>query len=341
MEEWFHDSNNRDEVNNSRGEISKVLTSLQTFFPRSEHTNGYRIPKMHGMTKMQSYIKCFGSGMNFYGGPGEAAHKTFVTSAGQKTQRRVGKFAQQTAHQYYNYMLSTHSMQHLAYESSCLVQSGTEDLARQLDIDTDEEDDIHINLSAKYEIEVSPEIIENMETDQTIDVVCLMGNAKKTNSGKYKLEKELVQCLARKINDSTEKITMIVGHTRAIVTSSITNERSIFYSHPCYKGKPWYDWARVHFEETNNLGNLVENYYPSTLLGFITTNSTQEAVIHCSVNPIQWVTIKQNFIFEIQLGRNFNVSFVTVPIKSIVHPLCVPGDGDQTDKYFVVLPKKN
>ncbi len=135
---------------------------------------------------------------------------------------------------------------------------------------------------------------------------------------------------------------MIVGHTRAIVTSSITNERSIFHSHPCYKGEPWHDWAMVHFEETNNLGGIVENYYPSGLLGFITTNSTQEAVIQCSVNPLQWDTIQQNFIVEIQLGRNFNVSFVTVPIKSIVHPLCIfPDDGDHTDKYFAVLPKRN
>ena len=136
---------------------------------------------------------------------------------------------------------------------------------------------------------------------------------------------------------------MIVGHTRAIVTSSNTNERSIFYSHPCYKGEPWYDWAMVHFEETNNLGGIMENYYPYTLLGFITTNSTsQEAVIQCSVNPIQWDTIQQNFIVKIQLGRNFQVSFVTVPIESIVHPLCIfPDDGDQTDKYFVVLPKRN
>ncbi len=171
MEEWFHDSNDKDEVNSSRGEISKVLTSLQKFFPRSEYTNGYRLPKMHGMTKMQSYIKCFGSGMNFYGGPGEAAHKTFEKSAGQKTQRRVGKFAQQTAHQYYNYMLSLHVMQHLADVSSCLIQSGLEDLARQPDIDTDEEDNVHINLSGKYEVEVTPEVIEKMETDQTIDVV--------------------------------------------------------------------------------------------------------------------------------------------------------------------------
>jgi hypothetical protein len=83
IEEWFHDSNDKDEVNSSRGEISKVLTSLQKFFPRSEHTNGYRLPKMHGMTKMQSYVQRFGSGMNFHGGPGEAAHKTFVKSAGQ------------------------------------------------------------------------------------------------------------------------------------------------------------------------------------------------------------------------------------------------------------------
>jgi hypothetical protein len=287
MEEWFHDSNDKDEVNSSRGEISKVLTSLQKFFPRLEHTNDYRLPKMHGMTKMQSYIKCFGSGMNFYGSPGEAVHKIFVKSAGQRTQRRENKFSQQTAHQYYNYMLSTHAIQHLAYVSSCLIQSGTEDLPRQLDKNTDEEDDVNIILSVKYELEVTPEMIDKMETNQTIDIVWLTGKAKKMNSGKYKLRKELVQCLVRKINNSTGNTTLIVGHTRAIVTSSITNERSIIYSHPCYKGEKWYDWAMVHFEETNNLGEIVENYYYSPrLLGFITTNNTQEAVIQCSVNPI-------------------------------------------------------
>ncbi len=52
MEELIHNSNNKDEVNSSREEISKVLTSLQKFFPRLEHTNGYRLPKMHEMTKM-------------------------------------------------------------------------------------------------------------------------------------------------------------------------------------------------------------------------------------------------------------------------------------------------
>jgi hypothetical protein len=135
--------------------------------------------------------------------------------------------------------------------------------------------------------------------------------------------------LVRIINGSTKNSTMIVSHTRAIVTSSNTSERSIFYSHPCFKGESWYDWAIVHFEETNNLGEIVENYYPSRLLGFMTTNNTQEAVIQCSVNPIQWDTIQQSFIVEIQLGRNFNVSFVTMSIESIVHPLCIfPDDED-------------
>jgi hypothetical protein len=132
MEEWFHDSNDKVKVHNSRDEIAKVLTSLQTFFPRSDETNGYCIPKMHGMTKMQSYIKLFGSGMNFYGGLGEASHKTFVKAAGQKSQRQVSKFAQQTAHQYYNMMLSTHAMQYITEDSNRCEQAGTEYVVQPL-----------------------------------------------------------------------------------------------------------------------------------------------------------------------------------------------------------------
>ncbi len=87
-----------------------------------------------------------------------------------------------------------------------------------------------------------------------------------------------MHCLFRKIKESQE-ITKIVGHTRAIVTSPATNDQSIFYEHLCYKGEQWYNWATVHFEKTNNLGDKVVNYYLSRLLGFITTNQTREAVI--------------------------------------------------------------
>jgi hypothetical protein len=52
---------------------------------------------MHGITKMQEYMRLFGSGINFYGGSGESTHKQFIKITGQRIQQRVSEFAQQTA----------------------------------------------------------------------------------------------------------------------------------------------------------------------------------------------------------------------------------------------------
>ncbi len=48
----------------------------------------------------------------------------------------------------------------------------------------------------------------------------------------------------------------------------------------------------------------------------------------------------KNFFLNMKLGMDFNISFVTVPIEALVHPLCViPDCGGDRDIYFVVLPK--
>ncbi len=52
---------------------------------------------MHGISKMQEYMMLFESGITFYGGPGDSAHKQFIKIPGQRTQQRVSEFAQQTA----------------------------------------------------------------------------------------------------------------------------------------------------------------------------------------------------------------------------------------------------
>ena len=58
--EWFHDMNVKQEVINARVTIASVLTLLKKYFPCNEdNTNGYRLPKMHGMTNMQTYIYNF------------------------------------------------------------------------------------------------------------------------------------------------------------------------------------------------------------------------------------------------------------------------------------------
>jgi hypothetical protein len=139
-----------------------------------------------------------------------------------------------------------------------------------------------------------------------------------------------------------EAISKIIGYTRAIVTSNSSNKRTIFYSHPCYQGEEWNDWAMVNFKEMNPFGENIETFYPSRLLGFITSNGTREAVIQCLLNPLSWEDIQQKCVVDIEIKQNFDASFVFVPIELIVHPLCViPDDGDNLNKYFVVLPKGN
>ncbi len=98
----------------------------------------------------------------------------------------------------------------------------------------------------------------------------------------------------------------------------------------------------VHFEEMNPFGGNIETFYPSQLLDFITINGTREAVIQCLLNPLSWEDIQQKFVVDIENGQHFDASFVFVPIELIVHPLCIiPDNGDNLNKYFVVLPKQN
>ena len=131
------------------------------------------------------------------------------------------------------------------------------------------------------------------------------------------------------------------GFTEAVITSRTGNETS-FYAHPGFQGNKWYDWALVHFKEQIKQGNVIESYNPSKVLGFIEVNGKREAVIQCCVKPLQWNTVESKKIVPIMLGTDFEISFVTVTIDALVHPLCVlPDCGGDPNTYFVVLPKRN
>ena len=53
--------------------------------------------------------------------------------------------------------------------------------------------------------------------------------------------------------------------------------------------------------------------------------------------------MERQFIVPNKLGTDFNISFVTVPIDALVHPLCVFPENvdDESDTFYVVLPKRN
>ena len=135
--------------------------------------------------------------------------------------------------------------------------------------------------------------------------------------------------------------TTVTGYTKAVISCS--GIRTPFYAHPCYHGHEWYDWALVHFEEQDSQGCLVETHYPSRVLGYVSIEGKQEAAIQCSTEPVSWNTVQRKFLVQIKLGTDFNISFVTVPIDALVHPLCVIPDNSENncDTFYVALPKRN
>ena len=104
MEQWFHQNNPKQQVMNARRKIGNVPKLMKQVFPRT-NGHGCNIPKYHGMSKMQYYMRLFGSAMNFFGGPGESHHKTFAKYLGGNTQRRVCEFAKQVANRIYETMI--------------------------------------------------------------------------------------------------------------------------------------------------------------------------------------------------------------------------------------------
>jgi hypothetical protein len=106
---------------------------------------------MHGITEMQEYMKLFGSGINYYGGPGESAHKQVIKIPGQRTQHRVSEFAQQTALQYYNMVVSSHAAHDCQIRSNLYKQSGNTgtDFAC-----TGTKGEVLIEMSGKYDLQL-------------------------------------------------------------------------------------------------------------------------------------------------------------------------------------------
>jgi hypothetical protein len=88
---------------------------------------------------------------------------------------------------------------------------------------------------------------------------------------------------------------------------------------------------------------MIENYYACKLLSLISTDGKScEGVIQCSVQPILWEKVETKLLQKFTLGTNMNVSYVTVPVEAIVHPLCVISDiGGDSNEYFVILPEKS
>ena len=245
---------------------------------------------------------------NFYGGPGESSHKQFVKAPGLKTQRRVSEFAVQTAKQYHNVMITRHAL-------TCIKARTTD---TEIDESTEEGRGNGTLMEGKYEINTSDTSWEENWSHLHDDLLQYYCRNKTT--------------LCRKSGPGGG--TTITGYTRGRHIDD-DGDHTIFYAHPNYRGSPWYDWAYVHFVERGE-----EVYYPSKILGFVQLENSVEAVIQCSVRPMNWETLEKKMFVGIELGVKTE-SFVTVKLSSIVYSLCVIKDyGGGKNKYIVVLSNR-
>jgi hypothetical protein len=139
---------------------------------------------MHGMTKMQEYIKLFGSGINFYGGQGESAHKQFIKIPGQRTQRRVNEFAKQMALQYYNTLVSKYASDKCNLSMSKCKQGEYNNKKKEGEEWLDDED-IHISLSGKYEFTITDEVMKTTKDDRKLNILWAYDDRKVKEGQKY------------------------------------------------------------------------------------------------------------------------------------------------------------
>ncbi len=86
----------------------------------------------------------------------------------------------------------------------------------------------------------------------------------------------------------------------------------------------------------------MDTYYPSKILGFVTISGTTEAIIQCSEKQLVWNDVQNKFMVKMQLGTDMDISYVTVPITALVHPLSViPDTGGDQASHIIILPKPN
>ena len=55
-----------------------------------------------------------------------------------------------------------------------------------------------------------------------------------------------------------------------------------------------------------------------------------------------WSDLEKHFFVKTSIGTDLDVSYISVPITALVHPLCViPDEGGDMNTYIIILPKRN
>ena len=336
MEAWFHGKNSKDEVRAARPLIAEVIELVQKVFERTEG-QGWNIPKMHGLTKMQYYMCLFGSAMNFYGGPGECNHKKFVKDTANNTQHQISTFVSQLALRYYETML---------FEIA--KEAANKRFKKRYELIDKATDEARVILTGSYTLKMKAANHSVTHPDYSLE-----WKHEKKNKQPFDLKARVVDTIIKFVKDAGwDDRFVATGFT--CLSSDLHGRTDLFRCTNSFHldREEWYDWCMIEYD----YGTEAEPstvVHPSKIHCFIQFNTEGMmddsgydkdqvfVVIQSSKDPLSLSTLESEFIANFELGCDPNVDYKVVPIDSIVEPLMVFGKSPGcTNEYCCALPKR-
>jgi hypothetical protein len=314
MEEWFHDSNLKEEVSASRPLVAETICLMKSVFPR-HIGRGWKIPKLHGLTKFQTFMMLYGSARNFFGGVGESNHKRFVKDTGNNTQQRANKFSSQIAERYYERMVCEIAEKALDEK---IKSQYYETQPRSSSTPT------YPVMEGRYQLTL--DINDDGFTDPVIS------NEKKVP---VKFVEAVVKYLT--MHDAHSRQYKITGYTACKL--EVEGREEIFRATSNYGSDgEWYDWCLIQWEGYNET-------YPARILGFFhySGDTSVMVVVQSSpaTSPMSMDRMTTDFVSKFFMPEDLDDCTYVVPIDTIVNPLCVfKNYGGPNREYFCTLPQR-
>ena len=331
FEEWIHSTNPKVEIEASRMLISDMVQLIQTCFPRTDDNDdqigqGWKLPKMHALTKFVDYMILFGSAINFFGGIGECNHKKFVKDTGCNTQKRTTTFTSQVATRYSETMIFDLANHCFNTRNNNLFGTVSEQIPSTKDLP---------KLEGKYVL-----TFQGLTAEGTFD---LAKTQRRTD-----LPDRCVQAIAlfAAKQDDYHHNYSVTGYTACKFL--LDGRHEIFRAISSFMDDGhWYDWCLVQWEQ-----NGVYFTFPGRILGFFNLDHSGSCedlmecihvVVESSSDPVSMDSLSRSFVkkFKMPTADKIGDSTYLVPLSTISHPLCVfKNYGGRINDFFCVLPQR-
>ena len=350
FDRWCHQSNPKEEVEQSVELLGELIELIQRCFPRVDG-NGWEIPKIHSLAKMVYYMLKFGCAKGVSGQTGERALKQIVKDHSTQTQRRANVFTEQVATR--------------QYEAEVLGYA-FKDIRPLLGLDYELVDNADPNMwesEGRFTMWFEP--CDHRERGP-VRITWADRRKDRLQIGVSRAFRYTIRKFA--VRHGWTGTFEVEGYTRFAMNFADCEARVNFHASEYLMGSSWYDHAMIQFVEEGK--SLTETVCPARVLGFfryaspgvptphliedegmtadeIADNWSADnhvyAVVHAASAYLPWSRIENEFVSPFKFGRADSCIYI-VKAESIIDPLFVFGNyggkGANKDKYYCVLPRR-